>query len=158
MDRILKMFVLLFGLGLLSACGDTPYVSERATLDSGASIQTAVTGGGMQGTEETLVGVTDATGAESLMVRSGYGLGRELVLATVPGVVNTLTGGVVAGVLQGGGCGNSCGNTYNIAGGTGGTAVSQAEASSESGVTFTSTTPCLYPVLPDGSCPAMPVH
>ena len=154
MNRMAKMFTLLFGLSLLAACGDKPYVSQPACLSSGACVQTAVAGGGLRGTEETIVGVTDAQGAESLMVRSGYSLGRELVLATVPGVVNTLTGGVVAGVLQGGGCGNNCGgNTFNIQGGQ---AVAASEANSDSGSTVNINTAICPLPLPDGTCPILP--
>ena len=158
MDRILKLFVLLFGFGFLTACGDKPYVSQPACLTSGACVQTAVAGGGLRGTEETLVGVTDAAGAESLMVRSGYGLGREIVRDAASGVIHALTGTVLSNIA--GSCGgNNCGggNTYVMQGGT---AVSQAEANSDSeaGVTFTSTLPCLYALLPNGECPAMPVN
>ena len=152
MNRMVKMFTLLFGLCLLSACGDKPYVSQPACLSSGACVQTAVAGGGLRGTEETLVGVTDAQGAESLMVRSGYGLGREIIRDTAPGVIHAVTG-TALGALAGG-CGNSCGgNTYVMQGGQA-VAGSTANSDSESTVNI-NTALCPLP-LPDGTCPLLP--
>lgn len=154
MKRSLKIAgIMLLAPVVLAACGDKPYISEPAVLPSGASIQTAVTGGGMRGTEETLVEVNTPAG-QSHMVRSGYGLGRELTLATVPGVLNTVTGGVVAGVLQKPGCGDKCGPTINVQGGQ---AVAMSDADSGSN-TETSVNvgiaACPNPV--GGTCPVVP--
>lgn len=157
--KLLMRLALLLGLTLsLGACmGGGSYVSEPAVLDSGASIQTGVTGGGLRGTEETLVEVNIPGQDPTHMVRSNFGLGREIVRDTVPGVVHTVTGGIVTDVLQGrnSGCqGGSCGTTYVLQGGQA-VATSGSTATSGTDTTVTINGTCTNP-LADGTCPAMP--
>lgn len=115
--NVSKTAIAMLIVSIVGACSDKAYTSERAYLDSGSSIQTAVTGGALRGTEETLVGVIDgATGEESLMVRSNYSLVRELALAFLPQAGTQLSSGIVAYKLQKPSCGNNCGGgtTTNI--------------------------------------------
>jgi hypothetical protein len=135
----------------LSACMGGQQVRE---LPGGGTL--AITSVATLEADANLIQRFDANGQElASQLTTGESVMGDTVRATVPAVVNTLTGGVVAAALGNTGCGNSCGGpTFNIAGGAGGNAqaVAGSETTTNVGVAVGT---CPAPRA-DGTCPPPP--
>lgn len=150
--NVMKIVVALAATLSLSACmGGGQAVRELPGGTGTLAITSVAT---LEG-DANLIQRFDASGREvASQLTTGESVAGDVVRATVPAVVNTVTGGIVAGALQGGGCGNNCGGgtVINVAGGS---AQAIADSDSETNVDIDIQMNPLCPSVPaTQQCPA----
>lgn len=121
--RMMKVLMTVTLPFLLAACADM----QTACNSTNDCIETVTAGGGLRGTEETLVAVRLNGQAPSYMVRSSEPLARQVVRAVAP----VVAGSVVSALSCGGNCGGGGSTTFNVSGGQ---AVAQAQSDSSTDV------------------------